>query len=189
MMLSAQATSFQPLTYEPVDLAIYNDGVPSMVFRQGSETELLHGISDEAIDEAFPPTAQDAAEIEDAECFVALMAHFDLMERREEATRMKHTGLNKRWEARRELVGRPKPAMHRVEHVVHAGERQNIPHGEQELVESTLEQVLFDQPHLPLENRFRAREENNRITHSKASKKTASNAYNHKPIVQPRKQN
>merc|ERR1719378_1792619 len=66
-------------------------------------------------------TAQEAAELEAVEVFVEMMAALSRMEEREEIARFSedHTGLGKRWEARRELVGKPRPAKHSVEKVVH----------------------------------------------------------------------
>ena len=58
---------------------IFNQGVPSLTF-SGSESEFLHTIADEAIDEAFPPNAAEAAELEAAETFVSLMAQLALLE-------------------------------------------------------------------------------------------------------------
>ena len=74
-VLSPQAAPFHPLSYEPINLAVYNDGVPSLAFSKGSESEVLHGISDDTIDEAFPPTAEEAAELEAAELFVSMMVN------------------------------------------------------------------------------------------------------------------
>lgn len=38
--------------------------------RSESDAEFLKNFSDEALDEAFPPTAQEAAELEAADAFV-----------------------------------------------------------------------------------------------------------------------
>merc|ERR1711935_624487 len=70
-----------------------------------SDTELLKNFSDETLDEAFPPTAQEAAELEAAEAFVFLMANLDVLERKEEAIRLVRAGLKKRLEAK---IGRAK---------------------------------------------------------------------------------
>ena len=58
------------------------------------------------MDEAFPPTAEDAAELEAVEIYVELMARLDLLERQEEAERLVHEALQRRLHARRGLVGR-----------------------------------------------------------------------------------
>lgn len=57
MYLSGSAQPFQPL-----DFAIYNDGVPASVF-YGShpEHDVVQHIPDEAIDEIFPATADDVS--------------------------------------------------------------------------------------------------------------------------------
>jgi hypothetical protein len=56
MFLSPTAQAFQPA----LEFAIFNDGVPSSVF-YGShpEHDVIHHIPDEAIDELFPPTAEE----------------------------------------------------------------------------------------------------------------------------------
>ena len=173
-VLSPQATAFTP-SFEPVNLAIFNDGVPAMSFQPGHESELLHGIPDDAIDEAFPPTAEEAAELEAAEYFVSLMANLAFLEEREEATRSVHAGLKKRWEARRELVGRPRLP----KHLVHS-----VPHGEPRLADSN-SLVVHDHAHEVLENRMRAKE-SSRMAKPRVTKKVAKGPVQ-KPIQQPRK--
>ena len=56
MFLSPTAQAFEPA----LEFAIFNDGVPSSVF-YGShpEHDVIHHIPDEAIDELFPPTAEE----------------------------------------------------------------------------------------------------------------------------------
>jgi len=119
-MLSVTAKPFHPVHGTEINAIIYNDGIPSCSF-QGSDTEFLHSIADEAIDEAFPPSAQEAAELEAVEMFVEMMANLAHLEEREEMTRFSenHPGLGKRWEARRELNGKPRPAKHSVKPVIH----------------------------------------------------------------------
>jgi hypothetical protein len=102
-----------------VNTIIYNDGIPSCSF-QGTQCEFLHGIADDTLDEAYPPSAEDAAELEAVEIFVEMMATLAYLEDKEEALRSsEHLGLQKRWAARRELVGRPRPAMHSIEPSLH----------------------------------------------------------------------
>uniref|UniRef100_A0A6T6G227 Uncharacterized protein n=1 Tax=Craspedostauros australis TaxID=1486917 RepID=A0A6T6G227_9STRA len=183
-MLSAHATPFVPLTYEPVELAIFNDGVPAMV--PTDKHEVVHNIPDEAIDEIFPPTAEEAAELEIVEHYVSLMARLDLMEELEEAARNDHTGFLKRWEARRELSGRPRQARHSVSHVDH-GKRPSI---QRDITDGI---VVHDQSHLELENRLRAREysKSGGLRQGKAAFKTKLQAPHHRrasnTIQQPRK--
>ena len=59
MFLSPLAQTFQPMEF-----AIFNDGVPSSVF-YGShpDHEVLRLISDEAIDELFPPSAEEVRHV------------------------------------------------------------------------------------------------------------------------------
>ena len=48
--------------YQPLEFAIFNDGVPSSVY-YGShpEHDVLMHIEDEALDESFPPDASDVS--------------------------------------------------------------------------------------------------------------------------------
>jgi hypothetical protein len=119
-MLSVTAKPFHPVRGTEMNGIIYSDGIPTCSF-QGSDTEFLHSITDEAIDEAFPPSAQEAAELEAVEMFVEMMANLAHLEEKEEMTRFSedHTGLGKRWMARRELRSKPRPAKHSVKPVIH----------------------------------------------------------------------
>lgn len=120
MILSPLAAPFHP-TFEPVNLAIYNDGVPTLAVPDEAERELLHGIQDDALDEGFPPDALDAAELEAVETFVEMMAALSLLEDRETRARESFIGLAKRWKARRVagLLDRPRPARHLIEMIDH----------------------------------------------------------------------
>lgn len=185
-MLSVTAKPFHPVHGTEVNAIIYNDGIPSCSFK-GSDTEFLHTITDEAIDEAFPPSAQEAAELEAVEMFVEMMAMLSHMEEKEELTRFsdEHTGLGKRWQARRELKSKPRPAKHSVKPVVH----RHHP-GE----EKATELVGFDaeRNHATLqEHRLRQREIQRmaRLTTPRISKKVTNRHKNHTPIQIPRKQN
>jgi hypothetical protein len=60
----------------------------------------LDGISDEAIEECFPPSDSDLAEIECMEQYINLLCHLDALESYDEYHR-KHGHLEKRWAARR----------------------------------------------------------------------------------------
>lgn len=187
-MLSVTAKPFHPVRGSEMNAIIYNDGIPSCSF-QGSRSEFLHSIPDEAIDEAFPPSATDAAELEAVELFVEMMANLAHLEEREEMTRFSedHTGLGKRWIARRELRGKPRPAKHSVEPVVHGRHRPSQ--------ENVTDVVAFDlekaaQGSLK-EHRLRQRETERmaRLT-TPHKKKMAQTRYKKTmPIQQPRKQN
>jgi len=117
-LLSPLAPAFSPSEgFREVGICICNDGMPSLCpANVHAEASILSGIGDDALDEYFPPTAQEAAEIEAAEVFVFMMANLDLLEEREEHARADFGSmLPKRWEARREegLLGKPRPAFER----------------------------------------------------------------------------
>jgi hypothetical protein len=161
------------------EICICNDGVPAMSPADvHSEQELLSGIADEAIDDCFPPTAQEVAEMEAAEMFVALMSHLSLLEEREEHDRTDLSEFAKRWEARRAegLVGKPHPPM---EH-----KQDTASHHTKEVHETKL--VTYDQRHknlaiLQTRDRDRVRAEDKRMF-TKVKKNRAR-----PPIIQPRK--
>jgi hypothetical protein len=163
---------------QEINNVIYNDGIPSLSF-QGSHSDFLRSIQDEVLDEAFPPTAEEAAELEAVEIFVEMMATLSYLEDREEATRSVHAGLKKRWEARRELVGRPKPAKYLIKPVIHM----------QPTVAGTTELVSHDHSNILEEHRMRQRGQQVRMTKLAYSKKYNKGTGHQKPIQQPRKQN
>eukprot|EP00578_Thalassiosira_sp_NH16_P018481 CAMPEP_0181099222 /NCGR_PEP_ID=MMETSP1071-20121207/12545_1 /TAXON_ID=35127 /ORGANISM="Thalassiosira sp., Strain NH16" /LENGTH=188 /DNA_ID=CAMNT_0023181871 /DNA_START=198 /DNA_END=764 /DNA_ORIENTATION=+ len=107
MFLSPSAEPFQPLEF-----AIFNNGVPSSVFYGcHPEHEVVQHIPDEAIEELFPPSAEEVAEMEAAEDFVETMAWLSFLDECDEAARSSFSGYGKRWAARRRagLVGKPHP--------------------------------------------------------------------------------
>ena len=62
MFPSASATPFEPSS--SLNFAIYNDGVPTSVFYGcHPEHEVVQHIPDEAIDELFPPTAEEVRDM------------------------------------------------------------------------------------------------------------------------------
>ena len=131
--LSAEASPFHPkASVEPM-IAIYNDGVPTMTC-ESNRSDILHGIEDQALDEHFPPDAEEAYELEAAEAFVCEMANLAMLEEREERYRENFSCFQKRWEVRRAEgpSGRPKPAMHLIVPVVHQAKlsknRSLVPH-------------------------------------------------------------
>lgn len=142
----------------------------------GTEHEFLSYITDEVLDEAFPPTAEEAAELEATEFFVQLMATLDLLEEREEAARSLHAGLQKRWEARRGLTGKPRSPKHRV---------NQVHHGEPRLLESH-ELIIHDNAPLQIENRMRAKE-HGMMSKPRMNQKHCAKFGQKKPIQQPRK--
>ena len=178
MLLSPLAKPFHPHMGQEVNSIIYNDGIPSLSFT-GSDTEFLHTITDDAIDEAFPPTAEEAAELEAVETFIEMLVTLSFLEDKEEATRAGDLsyGLKKRWEARRELVSRPKPAKNTIKPVVHT-QPTNV---------GMTDLVVFDHSNVLQEHRMRQREVAARMGKlpKKNSKMMMPNHY--KPIQQPRK--
>lgn len=185
-MLSVAAKPFHPVHGTEVNALIYNDGIPSCSF-QGSSTEFLHSITDETIDEAFPPSAQEAAELEAVEMFVEMMANLAHLEEKEERTRFSedHTGLGKRWVARRELRGKPLPAKHSVTPVIH-GHNPNA--------QKISDLVLFDMERSQAslkEHRMiqRETERMSRLTTPHKNKVATNRHKKQMPIQQPRKQN
>lgn len=85
-----------------LEFAIYNDGQPCLMATCEAEvSEILHGIQDEALDENFPPDAQEAAELEEVDTFNEIQALLALLEERDEQARSGFRHIKKRWEARR----------------------------------------------------------------------------------------
>mmetsp|Transcript_14968 Transcript_14968/g.41671 ORF Transcript_14968/g.41671 Transcript_14968/m.41671 type:complete len:186 (+) Transcript_14968:497-1054(+) len=185
-MLSVAAKPFHPIMGTEVNAVIYNDGIPSCCF-QGTDSEFLHSITDEAIDEAFPPDAQEAAELEAVETFVEMMATLAHLEEREEITRFSedHKGLGKRWMARRELESKPRPAKHLVEKVHHCQRPTTLK--VTDLVPYDLEK---NHPNLK-DQRLRSRELERmaRLTTPHLKMKEKIHQKKQLPIQQPRKQN
>lgn len=128
--LSADAPPFHPsCVHDPVSATIYNDGIPSMVMSsKDALSEILHGIQDEALDEEFPPDAQEAAELEAVEIFVEMMAQLSLLEEIEERSRVDFHHIKKRWESRRQegLKSRPHVAKHMVDRVDHKNNQAKL---------------------------------------------------------------
>jgi hypothetical protein len=187
-VLSADAMPYHPTSsIEPVNLAIYNDGVPTMVLlTEADRYNLLHGIPDEAFDEGcFPLDAVDAAEIEATEAFVAEMANLAMLEEREEQARQSFNHIKKRWEVRRQSgpsVRGPRPAMNLI-----------IPTERHVKTPPALQQqnamMLYARSQRALEEKLRAKElllaSKNRME-SRHSKSASSNKIR-RPIQQPRK--
>lgn len=182
-LLRPDAPAFHPL-YEPVHLAIYNDGVPSMVLTSEYElNKIVHGIQDDAIDEGFPPDALDAAELDEADAFVEQMAVLAMMEEQEEKARFEFNHIKKRWEVRRAegLHGRrPKPAKHVVTPVEHKSK---------DLVTLHIKAIV---PHSSYHSKFSSPEHHVRFNDKRVSKMTPPVAFVPPPvsrsvIQQPRK--
>lgn len=157
-------------------IAIYNNGVPSLVLTSEQDIyNLLHNIEDPY--ECYPPDAQDAAEMEACEAFVETMAFLAMLEEREERARLEFNHVQKRWEVRRQrgLVGRPKPAKHSIRTTPHLA-RCAVNHPE----ERSLVKVI-PHPHKML-MKFAPTRLTNQMKH------TAMNLHAvRRPIQQPRK--
>jgi len=99
-VLSPLAKPFEPsFNMISPEFYIYNNGVPSMVDVDG-EWKIIRGVSDEAIEELFPPTVQEIQEMEEVDMFVELLAEMAVLEDREENARS-FADIKKRWAARR----------------------------------------------------------------------------------------
>lgn len=114
-VLNPLASSFHPRFDEPLDFGtIYTNGVPSAsFFGAHPEHTTLHNIDDDALDEAFPPSADEAAELDAVMDFVLTMSYLNVVEEQEERARSDFSHVaGTRWEARRArgMVGRPHPA-------------------------------------------------------------------------------
>jgi hypothetical protein len=181
--LSADAPAFHPFCeYEAPEFCIFNDGVPSLVMPSERDlVDLLHGIQENGLDE-FPLDAVQAAELEDVEAFVELLAMLAFMEDQEEDMRSSFAGFKKRWESRRAegLVGRPRAATHRVVPAKHGG---GLVHWNKNINEKS----IISHAH---QHRF---SQNNKVFgHHGHHPMTATNskrAQKPRPIQQPRKQN
>merc|ERR1740121_2195600 len=96
--LSPLALPFLPLDKKFV---IYSNGVPQMTCAGMKDVSCcIQGISDDAVlEQLYPPTAAEAAEMEAAEAFVELLADIALLEEDEIRAR---NSLGKRWSKKRE---------------------------------------------------------------------------------------
>lgn len=193
-VLSAEASPFHPpATYhEAIDIAIYNDGVPCMTLvSEEDRCKILHGITDEAIDEGFPLDAADAAEIEVMEEFVIEMANLAMLEEREEQARQSFNHIKKRWEARRKQGPSqhgPRPRMNLIvptEHVTKTPHNNHTPPTVSSL-------VPYSHSLRAMEDKMRAQEvvQSRRGSVEPRHIKSGTNSNNNKtrrPIQQPRK--
>ena len=186
MFLSPLAHPFEPRSFHQEEsqqfhAAIYNNGIPSLVpFGLAEESNIIRGISDEAIDEYFlgTATAQEVAEMEAVEYYVMMLANLEFLQEQEEKARKNYAyARTKRWEVRRELDGKPKPARHEADVAAKTHRKQ--------VGEFTL--VPFDRRHRDLvQSEFETRN-----SHRAGTGKRSNVKNNHKklsrPILQPRK--
>ena len=112
MLLSPLAAPFHPRGRGEEEFGfVYNNGMPCASFVSG-EHEVLNNINEECLDDAFPPDASEAAELDAVQDFVGVMAYLGLCEEQEERSRRDYSfARGKRWAVRREggLQGRPHP--------------------------------------------------------------------------------
>uniref|UniRef100_A0A7S2E7G4 Uncharacterized protein n=1 Tax=Trieres chinensis TaxID=1514140 RepID=A0A7S2E7G4_TRICV len=189
-VLNPHAHPFHPRYDEPLDFgAVFNDGVPTAVLSGDVHPEhgALRSISDEALDEAFPPSANEAAEIDATMDFVLTMSYLDALQEQEERARNGFRGMGVRWEARREmgLVGRPHPAR---------TDREAMPKNHHPLSPET-SIVPFDKTHGGPFRPFSDMESMRSRAESRHAKKSSTMTKGKKtaqaftrPIQQPRKQ-
>jgi len=127
-ILSPFANPFYPsiIEHDGGFSVLYYDGIPTGLV---DEHEVIANIPDEALDEVFPPTATDAAELDAVDDFLKMLVSLSLIEDREERCRF-HLGLvaAKRWEAKRKdgLRGRPHLPSGRVERLDHEMKKLNL---------------------------------------------------------------
>lgn len=166
-------------------------------------------LTDEVMDEAYPPSAAEAAELDAVETFVALLAQFSILEEREEQTRLfgaaPATGgaaasfLGKRWCARRELVDKPHPAKHSIQPVLHNHTQQPELQEAGTSSSSSSKETLLVLPPTDLhsltvkDHKIQQRELARMARHNAASSNNKTNWNRHQqkgnkiPIQQPRK--
>ena len=144
---------------------------------------IVQGYQDDALDENFPPSAEEAAELEAVEMFVDILATLSLLEDREEKARASFCHIQKRWEARREggLKGKPKPPKHLVDSVNHDTTSKQL---------KTTDLVPFAHTNRELaaallQSRRQLREETKRVNNPKIR----ANQAQPRPLQQPRKMN
>jgi hypothetical protein len=180
MLLSPLATPFQPAFGSPTAV-VCNDGLPSMV---GLDIHaIVQGYQDEALDENFPPSAQEAAELEAVEMFVDILASLSMLEDREEKARSSFCHIQKRWEARREggLKGKPKPAKHLVDSVNHDTTSKQL---------KTTDLVPFSNTNRELATALlHSRQQTRGESRRSSNPKVRLNHQQLRPLQQPRKMN
>lgn len=64
------------------------------------ESSIIRGVSDEAIEELFPPTLEELQEMDEVDFFVAMLAEMTILEDRDERARS-FADIKKRWSSRR----------------------------------------------------------------------------------------
>lgn len=186
MFPSPSAEPFQP----SLEFAIFNNGVPSSVFYgMHPEHEVVQHIPDDAIQELFPPSAEDVAEMEAAEDFVETMAWLSYLDECDEAARFTFAGYGKRWAARREagLVGKPHPPRSRA-HNDDDSSSGSLGRGRSGTVSSASEMETSLVPYVPRTYEARPRKVENRMFGAGVIRKNSRGMHGHRALIhQPRK--
>jgi hypothetical protein len=182
-ILSPLAAPFYPssnMEEECPFSVIYSNGIPTGLI---NEHESIANIPDYTIDEKFPPTAVDAAEMDAVDDFLNVMVDLSFIEDREERGRTDIGSVaSRRWEAKRQegLKGRPHLSYGSVERIIHEANQMNK--NEKRLIPNARHSAhLFDEK----------RNNKNSTLHSQVhtQKRNASAHRYTKSIQQPRKQN
>lgn len=166
--------------------AIYVNGVPElMVVGNHPDHEVIHNISDDAIDEVFPPTATDVAELEAVDEFLRTMVDLSYLEEKEESARNGFSHVKKRWELRRQQGLKGKPAIHGQGDIHRVNHEASLLNPEQMNVvrygKHLMKTANFNQT-----SRLREKE----VMKNQRMRKSAVGQHGHlKPIQQPRKMN
>jgi len=185
-LLSPLAEPFlpHPIFYNQpaLQFSIFNDGIPTLY--PVDQHDIVTGISDEAIEDHFPPTMDELAELEEVDFFVQMLAHLDLLESREEQSR-DFADLTKRWSTRRkEGAKNNKPHDQGQSSRYH----QSHDHGWLGLNEQATDLVQFNKGKDYKRNgQDIAAQKRANNDHSKRNPK--ANIQHKRPIQQPRKQN
>lgn len=162
--------------------AVYNDGVPCGLI---NEHESIANIPDQAIDELFPPTASDAAELDAVDDFLSMMVDLSLIEDVEERARNDSLSclVKKRWEVRRKegLRGRPHLFERTANHNEVPISSPNSP------TETRVAHLIHDhaRQHERRQNKEALRQQQMKVLGHKVMRGHAHS----RPIQQPRKQN
>lgn len=193
-VLSPLATPFVPTREGYQEFAsfsgLYNDGVTAGVF-YGNHVDhtVIHNIPDDSIEEIFPPSAADAAELDAVDDFLRAMVDLSFLEEDEEKTRENYGHyLKKRWEARRQngLLGKP--------HTFSRSGMQNMNHAFANMLKPNERKLVhFDRhrrAHCNIENKRRLLAAAKNHDRHLYGKKGCGSSYGYsKPIQQPRKMN
>lgn len=184
-LLSPLAKPFIPSLNDAFQFSIFNDGIPSL--HPVDQRGIVTGISDEAIEDHFPPTMDELEELEEVDYFVQMLADLDLLESREEKSR-DFMDVKKRWSTRRKEGANNNNKEHNKGQ---SSSRINSGHdngwvglnGNTELVQCKTDKRNDFDTH---NNSARNKSKKEYTTRTSIPK---NNVHHKKPIQQPRKQN